>query len=102
MKTITKTYKRLAQANRQHTFLQNKWHYAKLVRSPRFGEEGVYAWEVGTIEDRLEYLRRELRAERISYDGLHELQSLAAHIKPGDVELAEPAGIPEAEFANRT
>jgi len=101
MKTITKTYKTLKQAERNHTLLQNKWHWAKLVRSPRFSEEGVYAWEVGSIEDRLEFLRRELRAERISYDELHELQSLADHIKPGDVELAEPAGIPEEEFAKR-
>lgn len=53
------------------------------------------------IEDRLEYLRQQLRAERISYDELHELQSLADHIKPGDVELAEAAGIPEGEFAKR-
>lgn len=47
------------------------------------------------IKTRLEYLRIELRAERISYDELHELQSLAAHIKPGDIELLEAAGIPD-------
>jgi hypothetical protein len=28
-------------------------------------------------------------------DELHELQSLAVHIEPGDVELLEAAGIPE-------
>lgn len=50
--------------------------------------------------ERLEYLRGELRAERISYDELHELQSLAMHIKPGDVELLEAAGVPE--FADDT
>jgi hypothetical protein len=44
---------------------------------------------------RLEYLRGELRAERISYGELHELQSLAAHIAPDDVELLEAAGVPE-------
>lgn len=44
---------------------------------------------------RLEYLRGELRAERISYDELHELQSLAPHIEPGDVELLEAAGVEE-------
>jgi hypothetical protein len=44
---------------------------------------------------RLEYLRGELRAERISYGELAELQSLAAYIKPDDVELLEAAGVPE-------
>lgn len=44
---------------------------------------------------RLEYLRQELRAERISWGELAELQGLAAYIEPGDVELLEPAGVPE-------
>lgn len=48
------------------------------------------------IKKRLEYLRGELRAERISYDELHELQDLATYIDPGDVELLEPAGVPES------
>ena len=47
------------------------------------------------IKKRLAYLRRELRAERISYGELAELQSLAAFIAPGDVELLEAAGVPE-------
>jgi hypothetical protein len=47
------------------------------------------------IKQRLEYLRGELQAERISYDELHELQSLAEHIEPGDVQLLEAAGVPE-------
>lgn len=47
------------------------------------------------IKERLEYLRKELRAERISLDELHELQSLAKHIEPGDTELLEAAGVPE-------
>ena len=47
------------------------------------------------IKKRLEHLRGELRAERISYGELHELQSLAANIEPGDVELLEAAGVPE-------
>ncbi len=49
------------------------------------------------IEKRLEYLREELRAERISYGELHELQSLAEYIKPDDVELLQAAGVPEAK-----
>jgi hypothetical protein len=46
---------------------------------------------------RLEYLRGELRAERISTGELAELQSLAAFIAPGDVELLEAAGVPESQ-----
>jgi hypothetical protein len=49
------------------------------------------------VKQRLEYLRGELRAERISYGELAELQSLAEHIEPGDMELQEAAGIPEEE-----
>ena len=44
---------------------------------------------------RLEELREEIRAERISYGELAELQSLAQYIEPNDVELLEPAGVPE-------
>lgn len=44
---------------------------------------------------RLEYLRGELRAERISWGELAELQSLADRIDPGDAELLEAAGVPE-------
>ena len=47
------------------------------------------------IKKRLEYLRQELRAERISYGELTELQSLAQYIDPQDVELLEAAGVPE-------
>lgn len=44
---------------------------------------------------RLEYLRGELRAERISYGEISELQSLAEYIPADDVELREAAGLPE-------
>ena len=47
------------------------------------------------IKERLEYLRGELRAERISYGELAELQGLAPHIDPSDTELLEAAGVPE-------
>lgn len=55
---------------------------------------------MNTITDtaaRLEHLRGELRAERISYGELTELQALAdaGHIPAGDVELLEAAGMPE-------
>ena len=44
---------------------------------------------------RLEELRIELRAERISYGELIELQELIPFIDPNDVELLEAAGVPE-------
>lgn len=44
---------------------------------------------------RLEYLRGEIQAERISYGEIAELQSLKEHIEPGDVLLLEWAGVPE-------
>jgi hypothetical protein len=50
-----------------------------------------------SVQERLEYLRQELRAERISMGELHELQGLADQIEPGDVELLEAAGVPEFE-----
>lgn len=47
------------------------------------------------VTARLEYLRGCVRAERMSWGELAELQSLAEHIEPGDVELLEWAGVPE-------
>lgn len=47
------------------------------------------------VKQRLEYLRSQLDAERISYGELAELQGLADHIEPGDVQLLEAAGVPE-------
>lgn len=48
-----------------------------------------------SVPERLEYLRGEIRAERISYGEISELQSLADQIDPSDVELLEWAGVPE-------
>lgn len=48
-----------------------------------------------SVQDRLEYLRGEIEAERISYGEVFELQSLAEHIDPEDVLLLEWAGVPE-------
>ena len=47
------------------------------------------------IKNRLEYLRKEIVAERISYGEIVELQELSKHIQPGDVLLLEWAGVPE-------
>jgi hypothetical protein len=55
-----------------------------------------------SIKDRLEYLRGEIRAECISWGELHELQGLAEHIEPHDVELLELAGVPEFPEEPRT
>ena len=44
---------------------------------------------------RLEYLRGEIEAERISYEEIAELQDLAKYIRPGDVQLLEWARVPE-------
>lgn len=49
------------------------------------------------IKQRLEYLRGELRAERISLDEIHELQHYKPYIDADDVELLEAAGVPEHE-----
>jgi len=47
------------------------------------------------IQQRLDYLRGELRAERISLGEIAELQDLAPFISREDVELLEAAGVPE-------
>jgi hypothetical protein len=63
-------------------------------------EIGAALAEAGVSDapaDRLEYLRAELRAERLSWGELAELQSLAPHIAADDVELLEAAGVPEHE-----
>lgn len=60
-------------------------------------KRGNYMLEIDMrpITKRLKYLRQELRAERMSYGELAELQSLAKYIEAGDVELLEAAGVPE-------
>ncbi len=52
------------------------------------------------IKARLEYLRGEIIAERISYGEITELQDLADHIDRGDVLLLEWAGVPEHSNLN--
>lgn len=69
----------------------------------RLAVEGDAAWLTNyydhepktPVQERLEELRTILRSESISYGELHELQSLADQIDPGDVELLEAAGVPE-------
>jgi len=52
-------------------------------------------------DTRLEYLRGQIRAESISYGEIAELQGLAEHIDPSDVELLQWAGVPEFPPQNR-
>ncbi len=49
------------------------------------------------VTDRLDYLRGEIKAERISYGEIEELQNLGTQglIPKSDVVLREWAGIPE-------
>ena len=53
-----------------------------------------------TVKERLNYLRGEIEAERISYGEIAELQSLAKHIDPDDTLLLEWAGVPEKNLTN--
>jgi hypothetical protein len=48
---------------------------------------------------RLEYLRGEIEAERISYGEIAELCSLAKYIDPSDTLLLQWAGVPEKDPA---
>lgn len=49
--------------------------------------------ELDEIKSKLEYLRGEIREERISYAGIAELQSLYEHVDKDDVELLQWAGV---------
>jgi hypothetical protein len=73
------------------------WDMARIV-PPHIAKRYGYGDDpnpTGGVAIRLEYLRGELRGERISQGELAELQGLAEHIEPGDVELLEAAGVPE-------
>lgn len=50
---------------------------------------------MSTITERLEYLRGEIEAGRISWGEIAELQDLADEIDLDDVELLQWAGVPE-------
>ena len=55
---------------------------------------------VGSVSDfrvwlRLEYFRKQIEQECLSYGEIAELQSLARYIAPGDTVLEEWAGVPE-------
>jgi hypothetical protein len=85
---LDKNYNRIGQTN---------WDYLRYMigETERFANGG--AVNAKSAKKRLEYLRKELRAERISYGELVELQSLKEYIDSGDVELLQAAGVPEFE-----
>ena len=55
------------------------------------------ALNLNPIEQRLEYLRKQIEQENISYGEIAELQGLKEHIDKGDVLLLEWASVPEEE-----
>lgn len=79
-----------------HVELGNHTHVDTALRVIAELGFGIFATTpVNDTDERLEYLRRQIRAERISYGEIAELQSLAPHIDPSDVELLEWAGVEE-------
>lgn len=78
------------------------WDEAQIsYRAVPFGVEFRTATEAlqyikdNLIKRHLEYLRQELRAERISYGELFELEGLIEYIEADDVELLQAAGVVE-------
>lgn len=65
------------------------------IRDYHLKEHNSYGERIA--KRRLEYLRGELRAERISYGEINELMGLIPYIEKNDVELLEAAGVPENE-----
>lgn len=59
------------------------------------------AYNAEFIRLRLEYIRGEIEAERVSTGELIELQGLADHIDKGDVLLLQWAGVPEHDDVDK-
>lgn len=59
--------------------------------------KSVYAIKLASIQARLNYLRGEIEAERISYSEILELQSLKEYIPLDDMLLRQWAGVEEEE-----
>lgn len=78
---------------------QRRWHASNITWNGGRELDETFATRQGAaqalVKDRLEYLRGEIEAERISWGEISELQGLAEHIDPGDVQLLEWAGVPE-------
>ena len=72
-------------------------YFKQAIQAGYYGvdESTGEAFKMVDVKARLEYLRGEIEAERISYGELSELQDLAPYIDPSDVLLLEWAGVPE-------
>lgn len=46
MKIITKGFNTLREAEAYQLRLYDKYDYVRLIRSPLFGEDGTYVWQV--------------------------------------------------------
>lgn len=81
--------------------LEREAHVRELIEAAVRGHSTRRTGELAHVRSRLEYLRGELREERISYGELYELQGYGdgGFILPDDVELREAAGLPEFEVA---
>ena len=77
--------------------LEREEHRSDLIEAALRGRLLNRTGELAHVRSRLEYLRGELQAERISYGELSELQSYGERglIPAFDVELREAAGLPE-------
>ena len=74
--------------------------YPSMLNTDLAGDEtsppqGSTATGTAFVRERLEYLRGEIEAERISWSEIAELQGLVEHIDPTDVVLLQWAGVPE-------
>lgn len=71
------------------------WAVVQIVTIGEYALVVTFEADLATIRERLEYIRGELRAERVSMGELIELAELTEYIEEGDVELLEPAGMSE-------
>jgi hypothetical protein len=98
MQTIAEIKTAEANLERTVTKLQSL-QFVRLLSADELTALETAQKELDIIEKqiRLEELRKEIQAERISTGELLELQSLKAHIEPSDVELLQWAGVPETD-----
>ena len=66
-----------------------------VLSDKKYAKGGMSDGGEKAAKKRLEELRKELRAEKISYSELSELESLKKYIDDDDVELLQAAGVPE-------
>ena len=65
------------------------------VDPTEIGKKDLVKGAKGNAKERLEYLRKQIENENISYEEIAELQDLAEYIDPDDVLLLEWAGVEE-------